>query len=469
MEKQSPCQAFIMKGKLMFLRIKNVKAIEKQRNAYVLIIDNKYEKNGESLFWINEDAFDIIRNMNGINTFDNLISIMTKGKSELYEEAVSKLQEFITKLRSEYSIQIDESITADRKDVPILGSGKTQYPSAISVEITHRCNARCLHCYGDYSEEKLFYNNTNGIIKILNDAREAGTRVVEFTGGEVTCHPKFNTILQEAYKLDYSIVSILSNGLFWKNDLFDIVKNNADKTVIQIDLHGDTDDYVNWFMGTRIPHITNHIKRTIKIIHNMGIFIRVVTMVTPKNICQIEKIADWVYKEGIETYGISVITPMGRANLNDENDLLLKTEEHANKIADVISRINNRYGKGFLYEVRDGNTKLNNCGAFTSNPSITPSGDIKFCAMDDGTLLKPIGNVFEKNIGELFTEEYKLLDLVRSIKAPMYSSIECRDCEKKYFCSYCIIRGLFSAKEKGYENCKWYKNNIPIEFRRYIV
>ena len=53
---------------------------------------------------------------------------------------------------------------------------------------------------------------------------------------------------------------------------------------------------------------------------------RVVTMVTPQNIDQIENIAGWVKEAGIETYGISAITPMGRADLEDKNNLLLKTE-----------------------------------------------------------------------------------------------------------------------------------------------
>ncbi len=453
----------------MFLRMLNVKAIERQKESYILVIDNKYEKMGESLYWINEDAFNIIKHMDGTRTFDDLIPVMTGGNDHLREEATENLEKFINKLRDEYGIRIIETKVAQKIEIPILGNGKTQYPSAISVEITHRCNARCLHCYGDYSADKQFTDNTEGIITLLKDARAAGTRVVEFTGGEATCHPKFGEILTEAYNLGYNLISILSNGLAWSNEIFNIVVENAPRTVVQIDLHGDNDQYVNWFMGTSIPNITQRVKTNILNLHKAGVFLRVVTMVTPNNINQIENIADWVHSNDIEKYGISVITPMGRADLEDSNNLLLKTERDAEGIAKVINRINDKYGRGFLYEVKDGDSKLNNCGAFTSNPSITPDGNIKFCAMDDETILKPVGNVFKKNIGELYTEEYELLNLVRSIKAPVYNSEECKDCDKKYFCSYCIIRGLYSAREKEFRDCQWYKNKIPDSFRGYIL
>ena len=103
---------------------------------------------------------------------------------------------------------------------------------------------------------------------------------------------------------------------------------------------------------------------------------------------------DWVHSVGIDCYGLSSITPMGRSDLADEHNILLKTETDMTKCAETISIINEKYGEGFLYQVKDGDPNLSNCGAFTSNPSITPSGNIKFCAMDDETIIKSFGNVF---------------------------------------------------------------------------
>lgn len=62
----------------MYLRLINVKAIERQRDSYILVINNRYEKMGESLYRINKDALEIIRNLNGTKTFDDLVDMMCK-------------------------------------------------------------------------------------------------------------------------------------------------------------------------------------------------------------------------------------------------------------------------------------------------------------------------------------------------------------------------------------------------------
>lgn len=78
-------------------------------------------------------------------------------------------------------------------------------------------------------------------------------------------------------------------------------------------------------------------------------------------------------------------------------------------------------------------------------------------------------DVFKEDIGQLFSNNYQLMNMIRGIQAPDYTSKECSGCEKKYFCSYCIIRGLVAAKEKGFENCAWYSQYIPNEFRRLLI
>lgn len=53
--------------------------------------------------------------------------------------------------------------------------------------------------------------------------------------------------------------------------------------------------------------------------------------------------------------------------------------------------------------------------------------------MDDQTLIKSFGNVFNTDIGKLYTENYKILDIIGSIEAPSYVNSECENCEKKFF------------------------------------
>ncbi|HER5362461.1 TPA: radical SAM protein, partial [Streptococcus pyogenes] len=259
-----------------YLKAKNIKAIEKQKNANILVVENRYEKMGESLYRINNDATNIILWLDGNHTFDEIAKKMCDNNTSLIEEAKINLNEFLNSLILNYGIVIDRLENPRYDEIRVLGNGKTQYPSAISIEITHTCNVKCLHCYGEYSCYNKFKDNTESIFKVLEDARRSGTRVVEFTGGEVTCHPRFLDILDKAYSLNYHLVSILSNGTNWNEDLFNEIYKNRDKTVVQIDLHGDNDDYINWFMGSKIKNISNIIKSNIVRIHKMGIYMRIV-------------------------------------------------------------------------------------------------------------------------------------------------------------------------------------------------
>lgn len=445
---------------IKYLKANNIKALEKQRDSLFLILYNKYERNGESVFKINEDAYNIIISLDGSKSESDIANIMCKGDHKLFDQARENLNEFLNLLTDSYGVEIEYLDAPDPIEIRILGDGNNQYPSVVSVEITHRCNAKCLHCYGSYSSCNKREDNTTLILKFLEEAKLAGVRIIEFTGGEVTCHPDFLEILNKAYSLNFDLVSILSNGINWGNDLLDLLERNKDKTVVQIDLHGDNDEYLNWFMCLSLENITGIIKNNILKIHKLGVAMRVVTIITPKNINQVENIAEWLYKNNIDIYGLSPVIPVGRADRFDKNNLLFSNPEDINKLNQTILNINKKYGEGFLYQIRDGVYNEKNCGALTRNPSIKPDGTIKFCAMDDGSSIKSVGNVFKTGIGEIYNNNLEFLNIVKNIKAPNFLSEECSDCKNKYFCSYCIIRALEGAKEVGIENCKWYKNNI---------
>lgn len=184
----------------MYLRLINVKAIERQRDSYILVINNRYEKMGESLYRINKDALEIIRNLNGTKTFDDLVDMMISCHLEKKEQAKYKLNNFLNELEKNPGISVEYLKKTNPIEIPILGNGKTQYPSAISVEITHRCNAKCLHCYGEYCATNAFKDNTEEIKKLLKDL-------------------KANSSGNQPYKPDY--LKTIPNQSLKKNELLE--------------------------------------------------------------------------------------------------------------------------------------------------------------------------------------------------------------------------------------------------------
>ena len=109
----------------MYLKAINIKAIEKQNNANILVVKNRYEKMGESLYRINEDATNIILWLDGNHTFDEIANKMCDNNTSLIEEAKINLNEFLNSLILNYGIVIDKLENPRNDKIRVLGNGKT--------------------------------------------------------------------------------------------------------------------------------------------------------------------------------------------------------------------------------------------------------------------------------------------------------------------------------------------------------
>lgn len=111
-----------------------------------------------------------------------------------------------------------------------------------------------------------------------------------------------------------------------------------------------------------------------------------------------------------------------------------------------------------------------NCGAICSQVSIKVNGDVKLCNMDNGRYFNlRIGNVITNPIKELFDNNKNFLENFGETKPPMMEDEECKNCEKKTFCSNCFLRGILGAKElsKMDRKCGWYQKIHPVVKERF--
>ena len=86
------------------------------------------------------------------------------------------------------------------------------------LELTYRCNERCIHCYIDDSPcagEELGFETYK---KILEELKEMGCMSVLLTGGEPLLHPDFLKIARYAKELRL-MTDIYTNGLALRQEL----------------------------------------------------------------------------------------------------------------------------------------------------------------------------------------------------------------------------------------------------------
>lgn len=329
-----------------------------------------------------------------------------------------------------------------------LGSWEFIVPRGMELEITNNCNFHCKHCYNHSGEgENLLELSKEETASFFKEIFELGTRTLEITGGEPSTHHSFNDILEEAMSYDFEIIGILSNGSNFSETTFEILKKNKEKVMVQIDLHGSSHKYMEWFTG----HTQSYqlAMKTIERLTNLGIVVRIACSVTPQNVTQMKEIATIGYNLGAAAVAFGPIAPIGRAK--DRNDLILSYNEKAyNTFISNMEELIKKYGSSFINVIDAQAQASTNCGVGSTGLVIASNLDVRLCQMSDVI----IGNIksYNGSIKNLLRNNAKVLEKISQTPAPNFDI--CRECEDFWFCSSCMARGFIKAKERG-ENCKW--------------
>lgn len=114
---------------------------------------------------------------------------------------------------------------------------KDRIPFDGTIELTLRCNLRCVHCYCTYdpSLEEMSYEQ---ICKLLDDVTEAGCLWLLITGGEPLIRKDFLDIYTYAMKKGM-IITLFTNGTLITEEIADHLREYA-PFAIEISLYGAT-------------------------------------------------------------------------------------------------------------------------------------------------------------------------------------------------------------------------------------
>jgi radical SAM protein with 4Fe4S-binding SPASM domain len=99
--------------------------------------------------------------------------------------------------------------------------GPTRVPLSGSMELTFRCNLRCVHCYiPDYSGRDEM--STAEINRILDEIADAGCLWLLLTGGEILCRSDFPEIYLHAKRRGF-LLTLFSNGTLLDERVADLL------------------------------------------------------------------------------------------------------------------------------------------------------------------------------------------------------------------------------------------------------
>jgi uncharacterized radical SAM superfamily Fe-S cluster-containing enzyme len=128
-----------------------------------------------------------------------------------------------------------------------LCSMHTSHTALANVDLTNRCNLTCPVCFANANAAGYLYepdmDQVRVMLKALRDERPIDTRVVQFSGGEPTIHPKFIEILAMAREMGFTHIQAATNGIMIGRSLEFAKKcKEAGLATLYLQFDGVTDD-----------------------------------------------------------------------------------------------------------------------------------------------------------------------------------------------------------------------------------
>lgn len=287
-------------------------------------------------------------------------------------------------------------------------------PNFLWLELTSKCNLRCLHCY---AEAGTGIKNDNLSIddhkRIIKQAHHLGWKSIQFTGGEATLYPDLMELLGYAKACGYEFIELYTNAFNLKDSLLDFVVQNAIKVATSFYSHDSkTHDSITQCKGSFERSVGN-IQRIVE----LKIPLRIGIIKLKYNQDDTEKAKAYLIDLGVDSESIDIDTvrPSGRGcNIevtpDDERDFCQAPDRHCIE----------RNEKGFVIPGTCWNGKV----------AITPSGDVIPCVFARDLV---VGNVLKSTLKGVL-DSRKLKDLW---KITLDDVEVCKDCEYRYACFDC--------------------------------
>lgn len=205
----------------------------------------------------------------------------------------------------------------------ISGKGVKDSPMTVALEVTKRCNFRCIHCYNDSGIQPQSELSDDEILNIADQVAKLRPITVCLCGGEPTLRKNLLEIIAHlSYNAGY--VTMVSNGYLIQRDIAKAMKS-AGLHLVQISLDGDTETQHDTLRGR--PGAFKSAINAIDVLLEVGI--QVVTSFTPSklNYRTVGRYIDYCKGLGVREVRSMPLIPMGRGKSIDK--LLLTSEEYA--------------------------------------------------------------------------------------------------------------------------------------------
>ncbi len=304
---------------------------------------------------------------------------------------------------------------------------------SIQIEITGRCNERCIHCYIPNSCKDLGKDMSFELFsKIIEEFSLMGGLHVTLTGGEALLHKDFVRMLRLCREKDLEI-TLLSNLTKMTDEIVSALKvynvNMVNVSLYSID--NETHDRITMLKGS-CQKTKNAIETLVA--HDIPVQISCPIISPNKNSFQdVIKYAGRLKTKASIDYNIVAEKNHSKNNLNCRLSL--------DEIPEVIRKIV-EFRKDYVRFLEDtplDSSKTDNnahpCGAAFSTINITSSGEVNPCS----TWGESLGNVSNHSLSDIW-EKSERINEIRSVTYADFP--ECQKCSSADYCMTCMAKNF---------------------------
>lgn len=306
-------------------------------------------------------------------------------------------------------------------------------PFKVLLELTYRCNLKCIHCFADadYEHESNFGTrppkelSTKQWFKVIDNIVDSEVFEILLSGGEATSRPDLIDICEYIQSKGRGY-TLLSNTTLIDDKMAKALKRTG-CIKVESNLDGHNAEVYDRFRG-----IVGSFERTlngIKTCLDNGLQVRCNVMETKETIYYLKEIIDLAYSIGIKEICVVPLEQTGRAMKHRNIGFSYK---EANELQKFYKEVEEWFDKKYKNEDmflltsvtihgkdKTGYSKAINlenmmprCGAGMLHCTINPYGNVKLCPSDQGILENEGNNLLETSLVDIWSNS-QILKTIR--------------------------------------------------------
>ena len=330
---------------------------------------------------------------------------------------------------------------------------KLNIPLSVQLDLTYRCNERCIHCYLDHDDHGEM--NTAEIKGLLDQMADAGVFFLTISGGEIMMRKDFFEILEHAHARTFSIKLKTNGVLIRKKEAERIRALGVESVQISVYSHrAEVHDAI-----TKMPGSFRQTIEAVRLLRTVGLHVTMANVLMVQNAQDYPGVRALANELGAQCTLDPTITPMMDGDrsileLNVDKAALREVFRDGALVGNVEEFCAPPQG------VDEDALDMLPCSAGHTACYVSPYGDVYPCVQ----FPLPSGNVRQTKFVDIWRDSPQLKE-VRSITLRDMPS--CSHCTHGATCTRCPGLAYLEGNMRGpsYQDCEksYARTGIPSE------